>query len=255
MMQSVLVAGGWGIVGLAVGVAVRAASVWLARLEGLEPGRRPWQTYGPVVLTGLLFGLFAWRAGFGPVLLIRSLWLAVLGQVIFFDFEHQLILDRVLLPAGVAALALSFFTPGLGVVQSLLSGLVTGAAFLLLAAVDWVGAPFLTGDFKVLFTLVVLAAAGLWGFVVWLQWSSASLTVTDQRVILEEGIFQRNSKVMPLDRVQDVSTRQTLLGRMLDYGLVEIDVAGSSEIFPYVRSPELLRDQVFVLSEQLRRGL
>ena len=125
----------------------------------------------------------------------------------------------------------------------------------LLAAVDWVGAPFLTPDFKVFFTLAVLAAVGLWGFVVWLQWNSASLTVTDQRVILEEGIFQRNSKVMPLDRVQDVSTKQTLLGRMLDYGLVEIDVAGSSEIFPYVRSPELLRDQVFVLSEQLRRGL
>jgi len=127
------VAAGWGIVGLAVGVGVRAASVWLARGEGLEPGRRRWQTYGPVVLTGLLFGLFAWRMGLGTQLLIRSLWLAVLVQVIFFDFEHQLILDRVLLPAGLAAAALSFFTPGLGVVQSLLTGLVTGIVFLVLA--------------------------------------------------------------------------------------------------------------------------
>jgi uncharacterized membrane protein YdbT with pleckstrin-like domain len=125
----------------------------------------------------------------------------------------------------------------------------------LLLAVDWVGASFLGSDFKVFFTLAVLAAAGAWGFIVWVAWNAASLTVTDQRVILEEGIFQRTSKVMPLDRVQDVSTKQSLLGRLLDYGEVEIDVAGSSEVFPFVRSPELLRDQVFVLSEQLRRGM
>jgi uncharacterized membrane protein YdbT with pleckstrin-like domain len=125
----------------------------------------------------------------------------------------------------------------------------------LLAAVDWLAVSFVPADFRVLFTLVVLAGVGLWGIVVWLNWNAASLTVTDQRVILEEGIFQRSSKVIPLDRVQDVSTKQSLLGRVLDYGLVEIDAAGSGEIFPYVRSPEMLRDQVFVLSEQLRRGL
>jgi membrane protein YdbS with pleckstrin-like domain len=125
----------------------------------------------------------------------------------------------------------------------------------LLAVLDWLGVAFVPPDLRVLSTLILLAAGGLWGVVVWLQWNAASLTVTDQRVILEEGIFQKTSKVMPLDRVQDVSTKQTLLGRMLDYGLVEIDVAGSSEVFPYVRSPEMLRDQVFVLSEQLRRGL
>ena len=133
--------------------------------------------------------------------------------------------------------------------------LPTAGAAIVLAAVDGLGAAFLSPAFQVIVTLVALALIGLWGIVVWLQWNSASLTVTDQRVIVEEGIFQRSSKVIPLDRVQDVSTKQTLVGRMLDYGLVEIDAAGSSETFPYVRSPEMLRDQVFVLSEQLRRGL
>jgi len=132
-MTGVLVAVGWGIVGLAVGAGVRAASVWLARAEGLQAGRRRWQSLGPVLLTGVLFGLFAWRIGPAPLLLIRSLWLAVLVQVIFFDFEHQLILDRVLLPAAVAAVVLSLFTPSLGLVTSLLTGLGTGLAFLALA--------------------------------------------------------------------------------------------------------------------------
>jgi uncharacterized membrane protein YdbT with pleckstrin-like domain len=91
----------------------------------------------------------------------------------------------------------------------------------------------------------------------WLNWQAATLTVTDQRVILELGIIIRTTKVIPLDRVQDVSTRQTPIGQFLDYGSVEIDTAGAiaNELFDYASHPEMLRDQVFVLSEQLRRGL
>ncbi len=112
------------------------------------------------------------------------------------------------------------------------------------------------GDARVVGTLIILLVWGAWAIVVYLQWSSASLTVTDQRVIVESGVFTRDSKVIALDRVQDVSTTQSLLGRLLKYGLVEIDAAGvrGAETFDYCRSPELLRDQVFMLSEQLRRG-
>jgi len=113
------------------------------------------------------------------------------------------------------------------------------------------------GDVRVLLTLVVLATVAGWAYIVWLNWQAAMLTVTDQRVILEEGIVIRTSKVIPLDRVQDVSTRQNLFGRFFDYGSVEIDTAGAipNELFNYAAHPEMLRDQVFVLSEQLRRGL
>ena len=133
-MSAVLAGLGWGVVGVGVGVLVRVLSIWLARAEGLEPGHRPWQTYGPVVLTGVLFGLFGWQLGAGWLLLVRSLWVAVLVQVIFFDFEHQLILDRVLLPAGLAAVLLSPVTPDLGIVAAVLTGLVTGLVFLAVAA-------------------------------------------------------------------------------------------------------------------------
>ncbi len=128
-----LLVAAWALAGAAAGAGVRLASMWLARHEELEAGRLPWQRFGPVALSAVLFGLFAWRIGPSPLLLIRSLWLVVLVQVIFFDLEHQLILDRVLVPAAVGALALSWFTPDLGPVSAVLTGLVTGAAFLLLA--------------------------------------------------------------------------------------------------------------------------
>jgi prepilin signal peptidase PulO-like enzyme (type II secretory pathway) len=132
-VTTVLLAVGWGIVGAAAGGAVRIASVWLARGEGLEPGRKPWQRYGPVVMTAVLFGLLAWRIGPSWLLLIRSLWVAVLVQVIFFDLEHLLVLDRVLLPGAVAALVLSLVTPQLGLLAAVLTGLVTGLVFLAIA--------------------------------------------------------------------------------------------------------------------------
>jgi leader peptidase (prepilin peptidase)/N-methyltransferase len=130
---AVALAVGWAAVGAAAGVLVRVASVWLARGEDVQPGRKLWQRYGPVVLTALLFGLFAWRIGPHWVLLIRSLWIAVLVQVIFFDLEHHLILDRVLLPSAVAAVLLSLVTPGLGIVPAVLTGLVAGLVFLAIA--------------------------------------------------------------------------------------------------------------------------
>jgi uncharacterized membrane protein YdbT with pleckstrin-like domain len=139
--------------------------------------------------------------------------------------------------------------------RGMLWPLLIGVAVLVLIDGVLIDAPL--GDLRVLITLIDLGAMAAAAYFVWLNWQAAQLTVTDQRVILEEGIIVRISKVIPLDRVQDVSTRQNLLGRILDYGSVEIDTAGAipNELFNHAAHPEMLRDQVFVLSEQLRRGL
>ena len=123
----------WAAAGFGVGIGIRRLSVWLSEKEELEYGSRGWMVWGPPVLAALLFGAFAFRMGPTPVLLIKSLWVAVLVQVIFFDTEHRLILDRVMVPAMVAALALSFLTPHLGFLASLLTGLGAGLLFLVLA--------------------------------------------------------------------------------------------------------------------------
>jgi uncharacterized membrane protein YdbT with pleckstrin-like domain len=127
----------------------------------------------------------------------------------------------------------------------------TGAAL-----VDVAARGLLQADVRLLLTVADVAMLGLWTIAVWLRWEGDSLTVTDQRVVLEEGVFQRTSKVIPLNRVQDVSTVQTLLGRVLDYGTVEIDAAGQSgaERFEYVRGPVRVRDQVSALVARFARG-
>jgi prepilin signal peptidase PulO-like enzyme (type II secretory pathway) len=126
-----VVAGLWVVIGAGAGWFVRWGSVRLARLEGLEPGNLRWQVWGPPILTALVFGVFAFHFGLSPALLLRSFFSLVLVQVIFFDFEHRLILDRVMFPAMAFALFASFFKDPWW--AGLAAGLGAGLLFLLLA--------------------------------------------------------------------------------------------------------------------------
>ena len=122
----------WAIVGAAAGWGMRVGSVKLARMEGLEPGFKIWQVYGPPVLSALLLGVFGFSlAGMFPWLVIRSVFVLVLVQVIFFDVEHHLILDRIMFPAMALALVVSFF--GHPWWAGIATGFGAGLLFLLLA--------------------------------------------------------------------------------------------------------------------------
>jgi leader peptidase (prepilin peptidase)/N-methyltransferase len=130
-VTSILLPIAWAVVGAAGGWVVRWGSVKLARLEELEPGNKAWQVYGPPILAALLFAIFALHVTSFPLLAIRSVFVLVLVQVIFFDFEHRLILDRVSFPAMALALVVSLF--GHPWWLGLASGLGAGFVFFLLA--------------------------------------------------------------------------------------------------------------------------
>jgi uncharacterized membrane protein YdbT with pleckstrin-like domain len=110
--------------------------------------------------------------------------------------------------------------------------------------------------FRTYLTLGVLAIALLWLIVVWIRWQSTTYTLTDQRIKIETGVFGRQEKIIPIDRVQDCTTRQSVFGRMLGYGRVEVDAAGAqgAEVLDHLPHPGSFRDQVFVQSEKRRGG-
>jgi prepilin signal peptidase PulO-like enzyme (type II secretory pathway) len=126
----------WAIAGGAAGWVVRWGSVRLALLEsglGLEPGHKPWQVYGPPILAAILFALFATEPTSFAQLALRSVFVLVLVQVIFFDFEHRLILDRVMFPSIALALVVSLFRHPWW--AGIAMGVGAGLIFLLLALV------------------------------------------------------------------------------------------------------------------------
>jgi prepilin signal peptidase PulO-like enzyme (type II secretory pathway) len=134
-MTSILFPIGWGVVGAAGGWLVRWGSVRLARLEELEPDSRSWQIYGPPILAALLFAVFAYHMGPTLPLFERSVFILVLVQVIFFDLEHRLILDRIIFPSMVLALGLSLL--GHPWWAGIATGLGAGLLFLVLAVIGW----------------------------------------------------------------------------------------------------------------------
>ncbi|HEX2646860.1 MAG TPA: prepilin peptidase [Candidatus Dormibacteraeota bacterium] len=190
-MNPNLLAALWAVLGAAAGFGVRQASVKLATMEGLEPGHKRWQELGPPILAALVFALYALEIPSLPLLVVRSVFALVLVQVIFFDFEHHLILDRVMFPSMALALLISVFgnRVGLwgeewwtGIVMGLAAGLiflviaVAGAAIFRAEAMGFgdvklatflgllLGWPYI---FTALFWGVVLAAVGAVVFIVW----------------------------------------------------------------------------------------
>ncbi len=110
--------------------------------------------------------------------------------------------------------------------------------------------------FRTIVTLAAIAIAGLWLIIVWIRWQATAYTLTDQRIKIESGVFGRSSKIIPIDRIQDCTTKQSLFGRILGYGRVEVDAAGAqgAEVLDHLPNPGQFRDQVFVQSERRRGG-
>ncbi|MFI5282200.1 MAG: PH domain-containing protein [Candidatus Dormibacterales bacterium] len=140
------------------------------------------------------------------------------------------------------------------------SVLVPVAAVIIVLIADFTilspGRGLYTPNLRKILSLLVLAVALLWLIVVWVRWRSIAYTLTDQRIKIESGVFSRQEKVIPIDRVQDCMTKQSVVGRMLGYGRVEVDAAGAqgAEVLDHLPSPGTFRDQVFVQSERRRGG-
>src|ERR1700686_1164351 len=101
----------------------------------------------------------------------------------------------------------------------------------LLVVVAILDLPYLNANYvphlRTVLSLAAIAIAGLWLIVVWIRWQSTAYTLTDQRIKIETGVFGRQEKIIPIDRVQDCTTRTSVMGRMLGYGRVEVDAAGA----------------------------
>jgi uncharacterized membrane protein YdbT with pleckstrin-like domain len=82
---------------------------------------------------------------------------------------------------------------------------------------------------------VVNAAAGIFALLALLRLVSAFIArattefaVTDRRVIYKVGLFRRSTFEMNLSKVESVGVVQSILGRMLNFGEVEIKGTGAS---------------------------
>ena len=78
--------------------------------------------------------------------------------------------------------------------------------------------------------LVVALAWSAW--VIW-RWASEDYLVTNRRVLKVEGIFNKHSADSSLDKVNDAVLDQSVFGRMLDFGDLDILTANEESVDRY----------------------
>jgi uncharacterized membrane protein YdbT with pleckstrin-like domain len=123
--------------------------------------------------------------------------------------------------------------------------------------------------FTLLFLIVGIRMETGQGFLYLLSFLSACLAayraiqrqyniwvVTNLRVIDENGVVSLLSIDSPLDKINNVSYRQGLVGRIFGYGDVEVQTAAGHgvTIYPNVEHPALLKDTITTMQEEYKKS-
>lgn len=79
-------------------------------------------------------------------------------------------------------------------------------------------------------TSVIVAAVVAVVVLVWTIWETIrwKYTITNHRVFVRHGLVSIDEQTARLERVQDITLRQTIFDRMFGVGRLQIDTAGSS---------------------------
>ncbi|WP_129632625.1 PH domain-containing protein [Candidatus Oscillochloris fontis] len=68
------------------------------------------------------------------------------------------------------------------------------------------------------------------GFIDYLRWNTEQYVITDRRVIQVRGIINKRVIDSSLEKINDVELRQSLIGRMMNFGTVEILTASDDGV-------------------------
>lgn len=99
-------------------------------------------------------------------------------------------------------------------------------------------------------SLFAATAAALLFWEWFTKWTT-EIAVTDRRVIYKEGFIRRDTNEMNLNKVESVQIKQSIAGRILDYGDVTIIGTGEGETeLPRIARPIDLRNFITGVTSQ-----
>ena len=105
-------------------------------------------------------------------------------------------------------------------------------------------------------TLAVIGGLALLAVLVltvwpWIAWRTTHFLFTNERVVLQHGVFSRERRDIPLSRVNDHSMNQQFVGRLLGYGTLTIESAGErgQSVLPDVPKVDRVQTKLYELVE------
>ena len=111
---------------------------------------------------------------------------------------------------------------------------IPGSALLVLAVLSywWSGRPNTWYGLWITLAVLLLAGAAILLARASFQRFITEIAITDCRVIYKTGFISRETDEMPLGKVENIEIKQSILGRLLDYGDVDVQGTGSGRIGP-----------------------
>ena len=99
--------------------------------------------------------------------------------------------------------------------------------------------------------LAVFVAWALWFGSRLIQWATTHFVVTTERLIFRNGLIAKHGRDIPLDRINDISSHQSILERILRSGDLLIESAGEQgqQRFSNIRRPEPVKKEIYKQAE------
>ena len=93
---------------------------------------------------------------------------------------------------------------------------------------------------------LLISALAFAMIVILLDWLCINYYLTSLRLIEERGIIGKRIVIIPLDRVQDVTCRFGILGRIFGFGDLEIESAGTygKIVFNFISNPSKRKEEI-----------
>jgi membrane protein YdbS with pleckstrin-like domain len=106
------------------------------------------------------------------------------------------------------------------------------------------------GDVQTIGLWVTVAVALAWA--VWLgsrliSWQTTHFLVTSERLVFRSGILAKHTRDIPLDKINDLASSQTLFERMIGAGDLLIESAGErgQETFSDIPHPDAVQQEIY----------
>ena len=108
---------------------------------------------------------------------------------------------------------------------------------------------------RLIFSGILIVLAALWYLVIN---NGKKFVLTNKRIILKTGIIMRNSKELMLRKCESINVRQSVMGRILNYGDVIVSTGEEKDVFKYVRNPmwfsTRINEQIDKISTMMTEG-
>ena len=93
---------------------------------------------------------------------------------------------------------------------------------------------------------------GLWLLMTWVTYQFSSLTIKPKRVILRTGLIIRKTIDIPIDKIESIDIRQSIMGSLFKYGELTITgTGGTRNVINYLSKPLTCRR---VIEQQLQNS-